>query len=154
MTKTAPHIMVIEARFYEDVADALLEGAAGALDAAGATYESVVVPGALEAPAAIAMALQAERAQGRRRFDGYVALGCVIRGETTHYDYVCGESARGLQTLAIDHALPVANGILTCENREQAMDRARTDRRDKGGVAAKACLAMIALKAGLESSQR
>jgi len=152
MNEPAPHVMVVEARFYEDVADALLEGAVAALDAAGATYETVVVPGALEVPAAIAMALQAERAQGSRRFDGYVALGCVIRGETTHYDYVCGESARGLQTLAIDHALPVANGILTCENRDQAMDRARTDRRDKGGVAARACLEMIVLKASLGPS--
>jgi len=153
MSETAPHVMVVEARFYEDVADALREGAVGALEAAGATYESFAVPGALEAPAAIAMALDAERAQGRRRFDGYVALGCVIRGETTHYDYVCGESARGLQSLAIEHALPVANGILTCENRDQAMDRARKDRRDKGGVAVRTCLEMIALKASLGQSR-
>ncbi len=153
MNEPAPHVMVVEARFYEDIADALLQGAVGALDAAGATYESVAVPGALEVPAAIAMALEAERAQGHRRFDGYVALGCVIRGETTHYDYVCGESARGLQTLAIDHALPVANGILTCETRDQALDRARTDRRDKGGVAARACLDMIALKASFGPSR-
>ncbi len=151
MNETAPHVLVVEARFYADIADALMKGATEALQAAGASYEPVAVPGALEIPAAIAMAVAAERANGRR-FDGYIALGCVIRGETTHYDYVCGESARGLQTLAIDHALPIANGILTCENRDQAMDRALTDRRNKGGVAANACLEMIALKAALGSS--
>jgi len=153
MNKTAPRILVVEGRFYEDIGDALLEGAVRVLDAAGATYETIRVPGALEIPAAIAMALDAERADGTRRFDGYVALGCVIRGETTHYDYVCIESARGLQTLAIEHALPVANGILTCENREQALDRARIDKRDKGGDAAKACLDMIDLKASFGSSR-
>jgi len=153
MDKTAPRILVVEGRFYEDIGDALLEGAVRVLDAAGATYERISVPGALEVPAAIAMALDAERADGNRRFDGYVALGCVIRGETTHYDYVCIESARGLQMLAIEHALPVANGILTCENREQALGRARIDKRDKGGVAAKACLDMIDLKASFGPSR-
>ena len=153
MSVAAPHVMVIDARFYDDVGEELMKGAVAALEAAGATYETVVVPGALEAPAAIAMAVEAGRSPAGRPVDGFVALGCVIRGETTHYDYVCGESARGLQTLAIDHALPVSNGILTCEDREQAMDRARTDRRDKGGVAARACLDMIALKASLGSSR-
>lgn len=150
MMRSAPHILVIEARFYEDVADELARGATAALDAAGATYERVTVPGALEAPAAIVFSLDGDG--GQRRYDGYVVLGCVIRGETSHYDYVCSESAHGLQSVALSHSLPVTNGILTCENRDQAMDRARTDRRDKGGAVARACLDMIALKARLGSS--
>ena len=104
----------------------------------GAQSERVVVPGAFEIPGAIALAAG--------RYDGFVALGCVIRGETTHYDYVCGESARGLQDLAIAHNLAIGFGILTVENEAQALARARVDRRNKGGEAANACLAMIELK--------
>ena len=139
--------MLVEARYYAHIADELAKGAIAALDAAGASYERFTVPGAFEIPAAIRFAVEAQ-ARGAReaRFDGYVALGCVIRGETTHYDYVCAESARGLQDLALAHNLAVGFGILTVENEAQAMARAAVDRRNKGGEAARACLAMIELK--------
>lgn len=147
----ASHVLIVEARFYQDIADELVRGAVAALDAAGATHDRIAVPGAFEIPAAIGFA-----AAGRSdaRYDGYVALGCVIRGETSHYDYVCGESARGLQDLACRHALAIGYGILTCENREQAWERAKIDRRNKGGDAALACLDMIALKRRFGSSAR
>jgi len=139
-----PHIMVIEARFYEDIADELVKGATQALDGAGATYERFAVPGAFEIPGAIRLAMDATR-DGEKRFDGYVALGCVIRGETTHYDYVCGQSARGLQDLALRHKLAIGYGILTVENRDQAMERGGVDRGNKGLAAVEAGLAMISL---------
>ncbi len=142
-----PHVLIVEARFYEDIADELANGAVAELEAAGATFERVAVPGAFEIPAAIRMAVRSmDFASGRRRFDGYVALGCVIRGETSHYDYVCGESARKLQDLACDHTLAVGYGILTCENRDQAWERAAVSRKNKGGEAARACLTMLDLK--------
>lgn len=142
-----PHILIVEARFYDDLLDAMLTGAKRALDRARASYEVVTVPGAIEIPGAIKLAHEAANA-GRleRRFDGYVAIGCVIRGETTHYDTVCQESARGLMELAIRHNLAIGNGIITVENEEQAWARARPEDQDKGGGAAKACLAMVALK--------
>ena len=143
----APHIMIVEARFYEDLADELVKGAIRAIEAAGATYERFEVPGAFEIPAAIKFAFRGcELDNSRRPFDGYVALGCVIRGETTHYDYVCEESARGLQDLALHHDLAIGYGILTVEDDEQAWARASVAEVDKGGVAARACLAMIELK--------
>lgn len=142
-----PHIMIVEARFYEDLADELAKGAIQALEAAGATFHRVSVPGCLEIPAAILYALRSmDYFTARKRFDGYVGLGCVIRGETSHYDIVCNESARGLQDLALRYALAVGNGILTVENREQAWARAAVDRKNKGGFAARACLEMIELK--------
>jgi 6,7-dimethyl-8-ribityllumazine synthase len=142
-----PHVMIVEARFYEDIADELLRGATGALDKAGATYERFSVPGAFEIPAAIRYAIRSlDFFSGRKRFDGYVALGCVIRGETTHYDYVCQESARGLQELALQYSLAIGYGILTVENEEQAWARARVSEGDRGGNAANACVAMIGLK--------
>lgn len=142
-----PHILVIEARFYADLADALYAGAAAALDAGGVTYERISVPGVFEIPAVISMAVRSmDFFAGRRRFDGYVALGCVIRGETTHYDYVCSESARKLQDLACEHSLALGYGIITCENGDQAWARADPQRKNKGGEAAKACLAMLDVK--------
>lgn len=142
-----PHIMIVEARFYEDIADEMMKGATQALDAAGATYERFAVPGAFEIPAAIKFSVKShDFYAARRRFDGYVALGCVIRGETTHYDYVCQESARGLQDLALRHTLAIGYGILTVENEDQAWARARVGEGDKGGTVAKACLDMIELK--------
>jgi len=143
----APHIMIVEARYYAHISDELAKGAIAALDAAGASYERFTVPGAFEIPAAIRFAVEAQ-ARGAReaRFDGYVALGCVIRGETTHYDYVCAESARGLQDLALAHNLAVGFGILTVENEAQALARARIDKKNKGGEAVNACLAMVELK--------
>ena len=142
-----PHILVIEARFYEDIADALYEGASMELDTAGVTHERISVPGVFEIPAVIRMAVRSmDFFAGRRRFDGYVALGCVIRGETTHYDYVCSESARKLQDLACEHTLALGYGILTCENAEQAWVRAAVDKKNKGKDAAQACLAMLDVK--------
>ena len=137
--KRAFHLLVVEARFYEDISDALLAGAKAAIENAGATFECVTVPGALEVPAAVAMAVSSTR-----KFDGYVALGCVIRGETTHYETVANESARALMDLAVTHRLALGNGILTVENEDQAW--ARAGEMNKGGAAAEAALAMIALK--------
>ncbi len=145
-----PHVLVVEARFYEDISDFLAEGALAELEDAGAEYERFVVPGALEIPAAIQFAVRGlDFYTARRRFDAYVALGCVIRGETTHYDIVAGESARGLTDLSLRHTLAVGNGILTCENREQALARARPDGRNWGGKAAGAALEMLKLKSKL-----
>jgi 6,7-dimethyl-8-ribityllumazine synthase len=142
-----PHILIVEARFYEEISDELAKGAVAALKSAGVTFDRLAVPGAFEIPAAIRMAIHAmDFYPHRRRFDGYVALGCVIRGETTHYDYVCGESARGLQDLALKYTLALGYGILTVENEAQAWERARVDRKNKGGDAARACLAMIEAK--------
>lgn len=142
-----PHVMIAVARFYEDIADELVRGATTALQSGGATFEIVEVPGAFELPAAVSTALRAlEFVGGRRRFDGYITLGCVIRGETSHYDYVCGETARGLQDLAVKYCLALGFGLLTVETRDQAEERADVDRRDKGGEAARVCLSMIELK--------
>ncbi|EPE99236.1 MULTISPECIES: 6,7-dimethyl-8-ribityllumazine synthase [Rhizobium] len=143
--ETAPHILIVEARFYDDMADALLEGATFALKEAGATYEVVTVPGALEIPAAIAMALDGADNEGTQ-YDGYVALGMVIRGETYHFDIVSNESSRALMDLAVSESLAIGNGILTVENDDQAWARARRSDKDKGGFAARAALTMIELK--------
>ena len=142
-----PHVMIVEARYYDEIGEELLRGAVAALGQAGATYERHQVPGAFEIPAAIRYAVLAREQGGEAgRFDGFLALGCVIRGETSHYDYVCNESARGLQDLACRYGLAVGYGILTCENRDQAWARAARDGKNKGGEAARACLRMIALK--------
>jgi 6,7-dimethyl-8-ribityllumazine synthase len=139
-------ILIVEARFYADISDALLAGATAALKAAGAEYDTITVPGALEIPGAIAMASASGHAAGAA-YDGFVALGCVIRGETTHYDTVANESARGIMDLTVHQRLAIGNGILTVENEDQAFARTRADRvEDKGGNAAKAALAMIALR--------
>ena len=144
MADRPPHILVVEARFYDDLSDELLRGAKAALAGAKASFDVVTVPGALEIPAAIAMALK-----GKTIYDGYVALGCVIRGETTHYETVANESARGLMDLSVAFAVPVGNAILTVENEAQAWARARVGEQNKGGAAAEAALRMIALKAKL-----
>jgi len=142
-----PHIMIALSRYYEEVADQLLAGALAVLEEIGASYELYEVPGAFEIPAAMATAMRSpEFSGGRRRFDGYIALGCVIRGETTHYDYVCGECARGLQDLAVRHCLALGFGVLTTENMDQAMARADVNRGNKGADAANACLRMVEFK--------
>lgn len=141
----APHVALVEARFYEDISDELAAGAIAVLRAAGATHERFSVPGALEIPAAVAILARRPAAAGRR-FDGFVALGCVIRGETSHYDIVAGESSRALMDLAVAGRLAIGNGILTVEDDMQAWRRARRNDMDKGGGAASACLTMIALK--------
>ena len=128
-------ILVIEARYYEEISDMLLGGALTVLQEAKAEITKVNVPGALEIPHVISMAEAAGAG-----FDAYVALGCVIRGETTHYDYVCGESARALMDLAVDKQLAIGNGIITVENQKQALARASKDKKDKGGFAASAAL--------------
>ena len=136
-----PHILLVEAPYYAHIAAELRSGAERALTAAGASHESISVPGAFEIPAAIGAA-----ARSARHFDGFVALGCVIRGETSHYDHICAESARGLQDLAVREGLAIGYGILTVENEAQALVRASPDGRDKGGEAVRACLAIIELK--------
>ncbi|WP_164155430.1 6,7-dimethyl-8-ribityllumazine synthase [Sandarakinorhabdus rubra] len=133
------HILIVEARFYTHIADLQLAGITRALKAAGATWEVITVPGALEVPAAIALA------EASGKYDGYVASGCVIRGETYHFEIVAGESARALMALTLD-GLAIGNGILTVENEAQALARADMAQKDKGGEAAKAALAMVALK--------
>lgn len=140
-----PKLLIIEARFYEEIADALVEGAIKAIEAAGGKYERISVPGVLEIPAALSMVLTAMEGEGTF-YDGFVLLGCVIRGETSHYDIVANESARVIMDLIVDADLAVGNGILTVENAEQAWARAKVDQKNKGGVAAEAALAMIALR--------
>ena len=132
-------LLIVEARFYDHLNDLLLEGARAAIEAAGHAHETVTVPGALEVPAAIALGAETGR------YDGFVALGVVIRGETYHFEIVAGESARGIMALTLD-GLAIGNGILTVENEAQALARARPDEKDKGGEAARAALAMMALR--------
>lgn len=138
-------ILIVEARFYDDLADALLEGAKDALRAQGARFDVVTVPGALEVPPAIALAEEASRLPTAPRYDGYVALGCVIRGETYHFEIVSDQSAAGVMNLGLK-GLCIGNGILTVEDEDQAWARARLSEGDKGGGAARACLDLIALK--------
>ena len=141
----SPHLLVVEARFYDDLSDALLDGAKRAISEGGATCDVVTVLGALEIPAAIAFALDAAE-DGGTQYDGFVALGCVIRGETYHFDIVANESCRALTDLSVEESLAIGNGILTVENEEQAWARARGSDKDKGGFAARAALTMIALR--------
>lgn len=142
---TNPRILIIDARFYDDIAEALVAGAMEVLAGQGADVTRVSVPGVLEIPAALAMALAAMEA-GTADYDGFVLLGCVIRGETTHYDIVANESARAVMELTIDAALPLGNGILTVENGEQAWARADPSKKNKGAAAAQAALDMIAIR--------
>jgi 6,7-dimethyl-8-ribityllumazine synthase len=138
-------ILVVEARFYDAIADALLAGAMKALKEAQAEVDCISVPGSLEIPTALAIAADAARRR-RRPYDGVVALGCVIRGETIHFEIVSHQSARGLMELSVLRGLPIGNGIITVENEAQAFARARMDEQDKGGDAARAALALVALK--------
>jgi len=132
-------ILIVEARFYDHLNDMLLDGARAAIEEAGHKHETITVPGALEIPAAVALASESGA------YDAFVALGVVIRGETYHFEIVAGESARGLMALSMD-GLPIGNGILTTEDEAQAIVRADRAQLDKGGAAAKAALAMLALK--------
>jgi 6,7-dimethyl-8-ribityllumazine synthase len=148
-------ILIVEARFYDHLADALLEGAKAVLDAFGAEYDVITVPGALEIPAAIAFAEEGgHRPAGVGAYDGYVALGAVIRGETYHFEIVAGESARGIMDLTIGKRLAIGNGILTVEDEAQALARAKMSESDKGGGAARAALEMVALKQQLLGQKR
>ena len=145
-------VLIVEAR-YDDLADALLEGAKDALSAQGVGFDVVTVPGALEVPTVIAMADEAGKYPTAPRYDGFVALGTIIRGETYHFDIVANESCRALMDLAVSESLPIGNGILTVENDEQAWARARRSEGDKGGFAARAALTMIDLKKKLGGEQ-
>ena len=136
------HYSMIEARFYSDITEALAEGAEAELKAIDATYERIFVPGVLEIPAALSMIVNS----GRSRFDGHILLGCVIRGETSHYDIVANESARSIMSMIAEKSLAVGNGILTVENRDQAWVRARKTEKNKGGAAAKAAIKMADLR--------
>jgi 6,7-dimethyl-8-ribityllumazine synthase len=138
-------ILIVEARYYDDLADALLTGAVTVLEKVGVEVERISVPGSLEIPGAIAIALQSARHK-RRPYDGIVALGCVIRGDTIHFEIVSQESARGLMALSMQHALPIGNGIITVNTQSQAFARARMEEMDKGGDAARAALAMVRVK--------
>jgi 6,7-dimethyl-8-ribityllumazine synthase len=143
-------ILIVEARFYDDIADALLAGATRALEEAGATFEHVSVPGSLEVPPAIAMALDAAERTGKP-YEGAVALGCVIRGDTIHFEIVSFESARALMDLSRTRGVPIGNGIITVDNESQAWERALMDQGDKGGDAARASLALVRLKRRLSA---
>jgi 6,7-dimethyl-8-ribityllumazine synthase len=138
-------VLIVEARFYDELADALLEGAKDALRAQGVQFDVVTVPGALEIPPLIALAEQAGKYPTAPRYDGYVALGCVIRGETYHFEIVSDQSAAGIMALGVQ-GLCIGNGVLTVEDEDQAWARARMSEGDKGGGAAKACMDLIALK--------
>ncbi|HEX7110460.1 MAG TPA: 6,7-dimethyl-8-ribityllumazine synthase [Aestuariivirga sp.] len=145
--KLKARLLVLEARYYADLCDELVKGAVAAIERAGATWDHVIVPGALELPGAIAIA------EAAKRYDGYVALGCVLRGETMHYEIVSNESARGLMDLTLK-GFCIGNGILTCENEEQAWARAKTSEGDKGGGAAEAALAMIHHKRAMKKKTK
>lgn len=136
---TTPHILILEARYYADISDLLAQGAVAEVEAWGASYERVEVAGAFELPGGLRMAI----ATGK--FDGYILLGCVIRGETTHYDHICTEVARGINEMAIRHMAPVGFGVLTVENYDQAMARADPKQKNKGREAAIACIKMVEL---------
>jgi 6,7-dimethyl-8-ribityllumazine synthase len=152
-TQEAPldgvRVLIVESGYYEEIADTLLAGAKRALDAAGADYDVVTVPGALEIPQAMVIVLNS--AFGAEAYDGVVALGCVIRGETSHYDIVAGESARALMDIGVNQEIPVGNGVLTVNDMTQAKVRAALDGGDKGGDAAKAALSLVRLQRSLVS---
>ena len=142
-----PHILVIDAPYYREISESLLKGVTDVFAREGVSHDYQSVPGVLEIPAAISMAIASDK-----NYDGYVAIGCVIRGETTHYDIVANESARALMDISVNHRLALGNGIQTVENESQAWARANPSEKDKGGGAAKAVLAMIDLKEKLGSA--
>ena len=141
-------ILIVEARFYPEISDLLLEGAKAKIESCGFKYEIIQVSGALEIPAAISLAIES------KKYAGFIALGCVIRGETSHYDIVANESARGLMKLSLKKHAAIGNGILTVENDEQAIVRADPSQKDKGGFAVTACLRMIELKKQFEVNDK
>ena len=143
------HILIVVARYYDKITDELLAGAVAELEAQGTTFEKIAVPGALEIPLALAQAIKAETIgsdSASARFDGCVAIGCVIRGETAHYDVVCNNANHWLMELATRHAIPLGNAILTVDTEAQAMERARGGRKGKGADAVRACLALVAME--------
>lgn len=142
-----PRILIVEARFYDDITDGLVKGVIRELAAANYGFRRMIVPGVLEIPAAVRYAIRAQELRTiDERYAGYITLGCAIRGESDHYDHVCREAMRGIQDLALEHSLAVGNGILTVHNKEQALDRALPERKNLGGLAARACLRMIEIQ--------
>ncbi len=142
-----PHVMIAASMFYPNITEELVRGAEAVLGPAGVTWKRFDVPGAFEIPAAIRMAIRSiEFSIDRRRYDAFVALGCIIRGQTSHYDHIAQETVRALQTLATEYTLAIGMGILTVENEAQAWERARVDHKNKGGEAANTCLAMVETK--------
>lgn len=141
-----PHLLVVDAPYYTEISKSLMEGVTSVLDDADATHDYVTVPGVLEIPAAVSMAISSGK-----NYDGYIVIGCVIRGETTHYEIVSNESARAIMDLSVNHNLAIGNGIQTVENEAQAWARAKVSEKNKGGGAAQAALEMIALKKSLNS---
>jgi 6,7-dimethyl-8-ribityllumazine synthase len=146
MAKSKSRYLIIDARFYEDIADELVAGARQVLEAEKAEIDRISVPGVLELPTALALALEAVEEGQRPDYEGYILLGCVIRGETSHYDIVAGESARSIMDLTVDLGLALGNGILTVENCEQAEDRSSREKKNKGADAARAAIALAKLK--------
>jgi 6,7-dimethyl-8-ribityllumazine synthase len=142
---TALHILIIEARFYEEISDDLLKGASAVLTEVKAKFDVVTVPGILELPAAAHYGMSPDRKSGQR-YDGFIVLGCAVKGETDHYEYVCAESMSGVQRVALDLKVPAGNGILTCPTWELALNRADPSEGDAGGRAARACLRLIEVK--------
>ncbi|NBX52466.1 MAG: 6,7-dimethyl-8-ribityllumazine synthase [Proteobacteria bacterium] len=138
--KLTKKILIVQAVFYEDISKMLLDGAIKEINKNNLDYDIITVSGALEIPIAIAITINKNN-----YYDGYIALGCVIRGETSHYDTVCNESARGLMDIGIKNKIPIANGIITVENEEQALERANPKKLNKGGYAVKACIKLIQL---------
>ena len=149
----ARRVLIVEARFYEDIADNLAQGAIAALDAAGVAYDRLAVPGVFEVPAAIRRAIR-RGGEGRFRYDGYLALGCVIRGETDHYDHICREASRALMDIAVQDGVALGFGILTCPNHDLAMERASVEKKNKGAEVSRACLAMMELDRQLDGLGR
>lgn len=146
-----PKVLIVEARFYEDLAEQMFAGAAAVLDAHGVSYERCPVPGSFELPAAIAFAEDDVEA-GVADYDGFVALGCVIKGETDHYEHICRETSRALMDLSVDRRIALGFGVLTCQTYEQAQERAAVDGQNKGADAANACVRMMALRQRNRSS--
>ncbi len=142
----APPVLIVEGRFYRDIVDDLALGAIAALQAAGVPYERLAVPGAFEVPAAIRLVARSKRG---RRYGGYLALGCVLRGQTEHYDHICREVSRAIMDLGVADGLAVGFGILTCPTHALAQERAAPDKKNKGAEAARACLALMTLKRDL-----
>jgi 6,7-dimethyl-8-ribityllumazine synthase len=145
MSERPPHVLVIEAPYYREIAAGQLSGVRRVLEAAGASWDVVQVAGAFELPGAVRLAVRAMARAGGPRWDGFIALGCVVRGETDHYDHICRETARGLMDVSVQFAVPVAFGVLTVHDEAQAEARARDDEMNKGAEAATAVLAQIAL---------
>jgi 6,7-dimethyl-8-ribityllumazine synthase len=145
-----PRILIVEARFYDDIADMLIKGAVRELTTQGAGYKRVILPGIFEVPAAIRYAIRAMELRATdERYGGYLALGCAIKGETDHYEHICRETMGALQNLALQYTLALGTGILTCRTKQQALERADPEKGDFGGQAARACLRMIDIKRDL-----